>query len=30
MLSLNINGQPHQVDVDPDTPLLWFYAMFWA
>lgn len=23
MLSLNINGQSHQVDVDPDTPLLW-------
>ena len=20
---LNINGQPHAVDVDPDTPLLW-------
>ncbi|HTO73451.1 MAG TPA: (2Fe-2S)-binding protein [Gemmatimonadales bacterium] len=23
MLELNINGQPHQVDVTPDTPLLW-------
>lgn len=21
--TLNINGQTHQVDVDPDTPLLW-------
>jgi isoquinoline 1-oxidoreductase subunit alpha len=21
--TLNINGQPHAVDVDPDTPLLW-------
>lgn len=20
---LNVNGQPHSVDVDPDTPLLW-------
>ena len=23
MLTLNINGTRHQVDVDPDTPLLW-------
>ncbi|MEN3380196.1 MAG: isoquinoline 1-oxidoreductase subunit alpha [Hyphomicrobiales bacterium] len=23
MISLNINGRSHQVDVDPDTPLLW-------
>lgn len=23
MARLNINGQPHEVDVDPDTPLLW-------
>ena len=23
MPRLNINGQPHEVDVDPDTPLLW-------
>ena len=23
MLHLNINGQTHEVDVDPDTPLLW-------
>ncbi len=23
MLSLNVNGQAHQVDVEPDTPLLW-------
>lgn len=23
MISLNINGQPHTVDVAPDTPLLW-------
>jgi len=23
MLTLNINGARHQVDVDPDTPLLW-------
>ncbi len=23
MLQLNVNGQMHQVDVDPDTPLLW-------
>jgi isoquinoline 1-oxidoreductase alpha subunit len=23
MITLNINGQPHQVDVSPDTPLLW-------
>jgi isoquinoline 1-oxidoreductase alpha subunit len=23
MLQLNVNGQTHQVDVDPDTPLLW-------
>jgi len=23
MISLNINGQSHQVDVEPDTPLLW-------
>ena len=23
MVTLNINGQPHEVDVSPDTPLLW-------
>ena len=23
MVALNVNGQTHQVDVDPDTPLLW-------
>ncbi len=23
MIALNINGQVHQVDVDPETPLLW-------
>jgi isoquinoline 1-oxidoreductase subunit alpha len=23
MITLQINGQPHQVDVSPDTPLLW-------
>ena len=23
MVSLNINGQDHNVDVEPDTPLLW-------
>ncbi|UCV08372.1 (2Fe-2S)-binding protein [Dechloromonas denitrificans] len=23
MITLNVNGQPHQVDVAPDTPLLW-------
>jgi isoquinoline 1-oxidoreductase alpha subunit len=23
MITLNINGQTHDVDVDPDTPLLW-------
>jgi isoquinoline 1-oxidoreductase subunit alpha len=23
MIALNINGQSHQVDADPDTPLLW-------
>jgi isoquinoline 1-oxidoreductase alpha subunit len=23
MIALNVNGQPHQVDVDADTPLLW-------
>lgn len=23
MISLNINGEPAQVDADPDTPLLW-------
>ena len=23
MLRLSINGQPHEVDVEPDTPLLW-------
>jgi isoquinoline 1-oxidoreductase alpha subunit len=23
MITLNINGQSHDVDVDPDTPLLW-------
>ncbi len=23
MLTLNVNGQEHDVDVDPDTPLLW-------
>lgn len=23
MINLKINGQSHQVDVDPDTPLLW-------
>ena len=23
MPHLTINGQPHEIDVDPDTPLLW-------
>jgi len=23
MIALNVNGQPKQVDVEPDTPLLW-------
>jgi isoquinoline 1-oxidoreductase subunit alpha len=23
MVKLTINGQPHEVDVEPDTPLLW-------
>ncbi|MEQ9640064.1 MAG: (2Fe-2S)-binding protein [Alphaproteobacteria bacterium] len=23
MLSLNVNGAPHTIDADPDTPLLW-------
>jgi isoquinoline 1-oxidoreductase alpha subunit len=23
MISLNINGKVHQIDADPDTPLLW-------
>ncbi len=23
MIALNINGQVHQVEVDPETPLLW-------
>jgi aerobic-type carbon monoxide dehydrogenase small subunit (CoxS/CutS family) len=23
MIALNVNGQPQQVDVEPDTPLLW-------
>jgi isoquinoline 1-oxidoreductase subunit alpha len=23
MVSLNVNGKPYDVDVDPDTPLLW-------
>jgi isoquinoline 1-oxidoreductase subunit alpha len=23
MITLNINGRPHQVDVEPSTPLLW-------
>jgi len=23
MVSLNVNGKPYAVDVDPDTPLLW-------
>jgi isoquinoline 1-oxidoreductase alpha subunit len=23
MAAVNVNGQTHQVDVDPDTPLLW-------
>jgi len=23
MIKLNVNGQSHEVDVDPDTPLLW-------
>jgi isoquinoline 1-oxidoreductase alpha subunit len=23
MVKLTINGKPHEVDVDPDTPLLW-------
>ena len=23
MLSLKVNGQTHEVDVEPDTPLLW-------
>ena len=23
MLRLNVNGQLHELDIDPDTPLLW-------
>jgi isoquinoline 1-oxidoreductase alpha subunit len=23
MAALNVNGQTHQVDVEPETPLLW-------
>jgi isoquinoline 1-oxidoreductase alpha subunit len=23
MVTLNVNGKPYEVDVDPDTPLLW-------
>ncbi|HEY1506354.1 MAG TPA: (2Fe-2S)-binding protein, partial [Stellaceae bacterium] len=23
MITLTINGTPHQVDLEPDTPLLW-------
>jgi isoquinoline 1-oxidoreductase alpha subunit len=23
MIALNVNGQQHQVDLEPDTPLLW-------
>lgn len=23
MISLTVNGQPHRLDVEPDTPLLW-------
>jgi isoquinoline 1-oxidoreductase alpha subunit len=23
MITLNVNGSSHQIDVDPDTPLLW-------
>ena len=23
MITLKVNGQTHQVDVEPDTPLLW-------
>ncbi|TIL81025.1 MAG: 2Fe-2S iron-sulfur cluster binding domain-containing protein, partial [Mesorhizobium sp.] len=23
MISLNINGREHEVDVDPETPILW-------
>ena len=23
MIKLNVNGQPHEVDADPETPLLW-------
>jgi aerobic-type carbon monoxide dehydrogenase small subunit (CoxS/CutS family) len=23
MITLKVNGQSHQVDVPPDTPLLW-------
>jgi isoquinoline 1-oxidoreductase alpha subunit len=23
MITLNINGRPHQLEVDPETPLLW-------
>ena len=23
MISLNVNGKPHSVEVEPDTPLLW-------
>ena len=23
MIALNVNGKPYEVDVDPDTPLLW-------
>jgi len=23
MLQLKVNGQTHELDIDPDTPLLW-------
>ncbi len=23
MVNLKVNGQPHELDIDPDTPLLW-------
>ena len=26
MIALDINGRKHQVDVDPETPLLWVPA----
>ena len=29
MTSLSINGRSYDVDVDPDTPLLWVFATRW-